>query len=118
MKNILIFGDSYSTYEGYIPDGYPTYYSPQGRTEGPSVTKMRMEDTWWARCIKEINGNLLLNNSWSGSTIGYKGYCGDCSQTSSFICRYRTLKMQAFFSKKRKIRKRLTADADSCRINS
>jgi len=37
MKNILIFGDSYSTYEGYIPEGYPTYYSSQGCIKGPSV---------------------------------------------------------------------------------
>ena len=26
MKNIFIMGDSYSTYEGYIPEGYHAYY--------------------------------------------------------------------------------------------
>ena len=29
-KNIVIFGDSYSTYEGSIPAGYPTYYAKSG----------------------------------------------------------------------------------------
>ena len=99
MKNILIFGDSYSTYEGYIPDGYRTYYSAQGRTEGPAVTKMKVEETWWKQVVTLIGGKLLLNNSWSGSTIGYTGYDGDCSKSSSFIYRFRKLKEENFFEK-------------------
>lgn len=97
MKNILIFGDSYSTYEGFIPNGYRCYYSPQGREEGPPVTKMKVEETWWKQVINLINGTLLLNNSWSGSTIGYTGYEGDCSNSSSFIYRFRKLKKEHFF---------------------
>ena len=80
MNNILIFGDSYSTYEGYIPDGYATYY--------PSLDVLTVDETWWMRYIKKINGNLIQNNSWSGSTICYTGYNGDCSHTNSFIYRY------------------------------
>ena len=99
MKNILIFGDSYSTYEGYIPNGYRTYYSAQGRTEGPAVTKMKVEETWWKRVVNLLGGKLLLNNSWSGSTIGYTGYDGDCSKSSSFIYRFRKLKEENFFEK-------------------
>ena len=99
MKNILIFGDSYSTYEGYIPEGYPTYYSPQGCIKGPSVQKMQVEETWWKRVVNLTDYNLLLNNSWSGSTIGYTGYTGDCSKTSSFIYRFRKLKEEVFFEK-------------------
>ena len=99
MKNILIFGDSYSTYEGYIPEGYRTYYSPKGRVEGPAVTKMQVEETWWKRVVDLIGCNLLLNNSWSGSTIGYTGYEGDCSKSSSFIYRFRKLKEEGFFEK-------------------
>ena len=29
-KNIVIFGDSYSTFEGWVPEGYSHYYSPKG----------------------------------------------------------------------------------------
>jgi hypothetical protein len=99
MKKFVIFGDSYSTYEGYIPDGYAFYYCPQGRPETP-VTKMRVEETWWARLSKAQNAELVLNNSWSGSTIGYTGYDNsDCSQSSSFIYRYRQLQKDGFFNK-------------------
>ena len=98
MKNILIFGDSYSTYEGSIPDGFAFYYCEKGRVDAPAVTKMKLSETWWSRLIEKINGNLLQNNSWSGSTIGYTGYeQSDCSKSSSFICRYRKLKEESFF---------------------
>ena len=102
MKNVLIFGDSYSTFEGYIPDGYAFYYCKQGREQGPAVTKMNVEETWWKRVLAATGDNLLLNNSWSGSTIGYTGYNDtDCSTSSSFIYRYRQLKAQGFFEKNR-----------------
>ena len=26
IQNVMIFGDSYSTFEGYIPEGYAFYY--------------------------------------------------------------------------------------------
>lgn len=101
MNNILIFGDSYSTYDGCIPDGYLTYYSPMGRGPDQPVTKMRLEDTWWMRYINATGANLLMNNSWSGSTICYTGYEGDCSHSSSFIYRYRLLRVQDFFQRNR-----------------
>lgn len=100
MKNIVIFGDSYSTHKNVIPQDYRAYYCDEGREEGPSVTKMRMEDTWWYRFISHIDGKLLRNDSWSGSTIGYTGYDNaDCSKSSSFIYRYRKLKKEGFFEK-------------------
>jgi hypothetical protein len=59
-----------------------------------------MEDTWWHRFISHARFNLVRNDSWSGSTIGYTGYeNADCSQTSSFIYRYRKLKENGFFDK-------------------
>ena len=98
IGNLMIFGDSYSTYEGMIPDGYAVYYSKEGRGDPEfMVTKMEAEDTWWMRFIKATDATLVQNNSWSGSTVGYTGYSGDCSHTSSFIYRYRQLKEQGFF---------------------
>ena len=99
LKNIVILGDSYSTYEGCIPEGYPTYYSKTGRIEGPSVSKMDKEETWWLRLTKETGDVIVHNNSWSGSTICYTGYDGDCSDSSSFIYRYRQLKRDCFFER-------------------
>lgn len=100
MKNIIIFGDSYSTHKNIIPKDYLAYYSDEGREEGPAVTKMRMEDAWWYRFVSHIDGKLLRNDSWSGSTIGYTGYNNaDCSKSSSFIYRYKKLKKEGFFEK-------------------
>jgi len=96
MKNVLIIGDSYSTFEGYIPEGYEVFYK-KGR-EDNDVS--RVEETWWHQVISETRSTLILNNSWSGSTIGYTGYCGsDCSGTNSFIYRLDELTADGFFEK-------------------
>ena len=96
-KNAIIFGDSYSTFEGYVPDGYAIYYSEEGRPE-TDVTKV--EQTWWYQVSAEADLNLILNNSWSGSTICYTGYDNvDCSESSSFIYRLRTLIGDGFFER-------------------
>lgn len=98
-NNTLIFGDSYSTFKNFIPEGYVTFYSENGRPE-TDVTKV--EETWWHQVIVEAGLKLVLNNSWSGSTIGYTGYNNvDCSKTSSFIYRLRQLKENGFFEKNR-----------------
>ena len=98
INNFLIIGDSYSTYKGYIPEGYSFYYCEEGvRPELPG-SKMLVEDTWWGRLIKNTDANLILNDSWGGSTIGYTGYDGDCSSSSSFIYRYNKLFEEGFFT--------------------
>ena len=85
MKKAMIFGDSYSTFEGYIPDGYAIYYSKIPRVEGIDVTEVTQ--CWWHMLMSEMGVELVMNDSWSGSTICYTGYQGDCSATSSFITR-------------------------------
>lgn len=99
IGNFIIFGDSYSTHRDFIPKGYPAYYHTGGRSPEEPHTNMRPEETWWGRLILETGATLLHNNSWSGSTIGYTGYLGDCSHTSSFIYRYRQLCEEGFFDK-------------------
>ena len=98
MKNFMIFGDSYSTHKNHIPDGYAYYYADEGRNEGRPEQKMLVEQTWWWQIKEKTGANLVHNNSWSGSTIGYTGYSGDCSKTSSFICRYEKLFDSGFFN--------------------
>ncbi len=96
-NNTLILGDSYSTFKGYVPEGYAIYYSENERPE-TDVTKV--SETWWHQVCEEANLNLVLNNSWSGSTIGYTGYNNtDCSKSSSFIYRLKQLIENGFFEK-------------------
>lgn len=99
LGNIMIFGDSYSTYEGHIPQGYAVYYSGHRDAE-PDVSDVK--NTWWGRLISETDSNLIQNNSWSGSTIGYTGYNNaDCSRSSSFIYRFEALYKDGFFDRNR-----------------
>lgn len=94
LRNVLIFGDSYSTFEGYVPDGFAVYYS---KTKSGETDVRAVEDTWWYSLLKETDSRLIQNNSWSGSTICNTGYNGDCSTTSSFICRLNKLIESGFF---------------------
>lgn len=95
LGNILILGDSFSTFEGYIPEDYEIYY---GENTPKETDVRKVEYTWWHRLISKTNSNLVLNDSWSGSTICYTGYDNyDCSKTSSFIFRLRQLIANGFF---------------------
>lgn len=73
VKTFSILGDSYSTFEGYIPEGNACWYStaPHGENDVTSV-----EQTWWHLFAKENGYELLLNESYSGSTICNTGYDG------------------------------------------
>lgn len=99
-NNTIIFGDSYSTFRGYIPEGYAAWYPENGncgKTDVADVTQ-----TWWHQVAEEANLNLVLNNSWSGSPIGYTGYNNtNCSRSSSFIYRLNELIENGFFEKNR-----------------
>lgn len=88
--SIVIFGDSYSTYEGMIPEGFATWY--------PKLDVTAVSKTWWAMLVKQTDSVLVRNDSWSGSTLGYTGYNNsDTSGSSSFIYRYRNLRDEGFF---------------------
>jgi hypothetical protein len=98
-KKALIFGDSYSTFEGCVPDGYAIYYFPRS-CEYTDVREK--EQTWWHRVMAQAGLELVLNNSWSGSTVGYTGYDNaDTSASSSFIFRLRRLIDEGFFAENR-----------------
>lgn len=64
-KTFSILGDSYSTFRGFIPEGYDWYYpNPQSVSDVLAV-----EDTWWYQLSHCENMCLLVNNSYSGSTV-------------------------------------------------
>ncbi len=69
-KKVSIMGDSYSTFSGYIPSGYATYYP---RTGTGVVT---VQQTWWHQLCDGEDFVLEVNDSWSGSTISRMGYSG------------------------------------------
>ena len=99
MKKFMIIGDSYSTHKDYIPAGYAHYYCTGGRSENEPVTDLTPEETWWGRLIKKTGAELVRNDSWSGSPLGFVGWSGDCSRSSSFIYRYEQLCESGFFEK-------------------
>lgn len=98
-KNAIIFGDSYSTFAGFIPEGYAAYYSENERAE---TDVRKVTETWWHQVMEETGLNLVQNNSWSGSTVGYTGYNNtDTSRSSSFIYRFEKLCEDGFFDENR-----------------
>ena len=90
---VTIFGDSYSTFEGYLtPATNETWYwkadSPH-RNQKNDVTKV--EETWWWQVIDKMGWELEMNNSYSGSTVGYFGYQNENYQPRSFNTRVENL---------------------------
>ena len=81
QRTFSVLGDSYSTFEGWNPAGQDIFYP------GPAVDDvLKVEDTWWHRLAKEQDLRLLMNDSWSGSTV-----CRDVREPqppgSSFLVR-------------------------------
>ncbi|MBR5085309.1 MAG: hypothetical protein IKX33_11990 [Prevotella sp.] len=84
-QSVSILGDSYSTFEGYVEPSTNEmwYYEENGnKTDVNDVT-----DTWWWQVINEGGLKLCKNNSYSGSTIGYRGYDGNDYAARSFLTR-------------------------------
>ena len=84
-QTVSILGDSYSTFEGFVTPSTNEmwYYAKNGnRTDVTDVTQ-----TWWWQVIKEGGYKLGINNSYSGSTIGFLGYDGNDYSERSFINR-------------------------------
>ena len=52
---------------------------------------MKVEDTWWHQFSSVTGWRLLLNESWSGSTICNTGYDGVPCPTWSFIARMKNI---------------------------
>ena len=60
-KKVSIIGDSISTFTGYVPSGYATYYPRQDVT---SVDKL-----WWKIALDKTGMQLLKNAAWASSTV-------------------------------------------------
>ena len=95
LGNVLIFGDSYSTFADYIPDGYFTWYSKTADYTDVNSAKQ----TWWHQLIDRTYSSLLLNSSYSGSTICHTGYDGVDVCETSFVGRMIKLFAKEDFNK-------------------
>lgn len=78
-KMFSVLGDSISTLEGYsVPEG-SVYYQGYVRLDSGVLSP---HDTWWGRVIGEMGGELLVNNSISGSMVTKHPLC----ETESYGC--------------------------------
>lgn len=84
-EKIYILGDSYSTFEGCIPEGFAAWYTNGGNGQN-NVTDKSM--TWWQILLDNKNFSLFKNNSFSGTTICNTGYNGDYCPDTSFVGRF------------------------------
>ncbi len=93
LGKTLILGDSYSTFEGYIPAGFNPWYFSQ-KVDYTDVH--RVEQTWWYQVFQEEGNTLLRNDSYSGATV-----CNtvrpEMSVDTSFISRFDRLVTDGFF---------------------
>ena len=96
-KKIAILGDSYSTYGGWIPEGYLSWYGIGG-VDGNNSSKNdvnSVEQTWWHLLMTHYDCTLLINSSYSGSPVCYTGYKTDSNPTgderaTAFITRMKS----------------------------
>lgn len=66
FKNISILGDSYSTFEDWILPDDRDYY-PTASAETNNVQDVT--DTYWYKLGTSLNANILVNDSFGGSTV-------------------------------------------------
>ncbi len=94
LGNVFILGDSYSTFEGWIPEGYEIYYYKAGREE---TDVNQVEQTWWYQVLEQTESKLVRNSSYSGTTICNTGYNGMDYTDRSFLTRLQNLIRDGFF---------------------
>ena len=87
VKRIAILGDSYSTYEGFIPADYISWYAPSGNALDNDVSSV--EETWWKILCQEMDMEMVCNCSYSGSAVCYTGYPEMDGMGTSFVRRMR-----------------------------
>lgn len=85
MKKIAILGDSYSTYEGFIPPDYLSWYAASGNALYNDVRSV--DEMWWGILCRKMGMEVVCNCSYSGSTVCYTGYPEMDGLSTSFVRR-------------------------------
>lgn len=65
-KRFSVLGDSLSTFEWFSEPKDAEFYKEDVKIKSGVLT---FADTWWGRVIDRLGGELLVNNSISGSTV-------------------------------------------------
>lgn len=84
-NRISFLGDSYTTFEGHIPEGNAIWYYCPPDTSLTDVSSV--EQTWWYQVVTDGGYTLDTNESYSGATISFTGYDGLDFSDRSFITR-------------------------------
>ena len=85
-KYFSILGDSLSTLAGYNPPEYSVFYDGDVKYISGVYTAA---ETWWGIVIDSLGGELLMNGSYSGTTVAkhpeceIESYGSSSSRTSS-----------------------------------
>lgn len=66
FKSFSVLGDSISTLFGYSQPPEAVFYTAARRYESGVYD---LSDTWWGQVIDALGGRLLVNDSFSGSTV-------------------------------------------------
>lgn len=85
MKTVSIIGDSYSTYAGWVPEGYAAWYADGGNEAENDL--QCVEQTWWHSLCAKYGLELVTNGSFSGTTVCHTGYNGMDYSNISFVAR-------------------------------
>ncbi len=90
----LILGDSYTTFRNYVPSGFDIWYGEDIR---PDHGVSDVDKTWWRQVMSRVSGELVLNSSWSGTTVCHTGWRGEDCRHKSFVGRLDKLIADGFF---------------------
>ena len=70
-KTVSFYGDSITTFAGYIPEGNAVYYT------GSNADVSNVNQCWWKETIDALGLVLNVNNSWSGRRVSDFGRVDD-----------------------------------------
>lgn len=79
-RKLSILGDSISTFDGWIPEGYACYFPLDGEV-------LDVEQTWWKMVLTDTKMELCVNGSSSGSTCAGDSFSVDNFQYGCSECR-------------------------------
>ena len=82
---VSVLGDSYSTFQGYIPEGNETWYYTPADTSLTDVDNVTQ--TWWWQVINQAGCLIEKIESYSGATISNHGYNNEDYSARSYVTR-------------------------------
>ena len=62
-KKISFYGDSITTFSGWIPTGNKAFYT------GSNCNVSHVYQTWWMRTVQGTGAELCVDQAWSGRTV-------------------------------------------------